>query len=173
MGTRSHLGDLEMITPALADFFSAHGDAHLVTFLGKHAPKALKGFRNITHRPTLKWPAFRRFMADSAWHAALAPMRETPVNRARSFNKLLDHASVGAVGLYSAAACPAIARAVRHGMHGLHVKAHAHDWLDALEYLYHNREHARKMAQKGAEQARVLGNPERCRQFWMKELSIS
>ena len=170
MGTRAHLADLNMIAPALADFCRDHPDARLMTFLGRHAPRQLRNLPNIKHLRPRRWPAFHRLIMRKAWHAALAPMRDTQVNRARSFNKLLDHAAVGAAGLYSAESCPAITRVVRHGEHGLLVDNSPEAWRAALEEIHRNRTLAQRLARNAARLAGELGSSVRCRRFWLQRL---
>ena len=171
-GTGSHAADLEMIAPALAGFCAAHEDVRLVTFLGKHAPASLQGHKRIRHHNPLRWPLFRAYMEHARFHAALAPMRETPVNRARSINKILDHALLGAAGIYSAGACPQIDQAVEDGKNGLLAASAPGEWRDALETLYANRDMTRDIAINGASSASILGAPAPKRAFWKQALDL-
>ena len=171
-GTASHMADFGGIAPALADFCVAHEDVSLVTFLGKQAPEILKNRRNIRHFRPLRWPLFRRFMEHASFHVALAPMRKTAVNRARSFNKFLDHAMMGAAGVYSAGACPQIDRVIEHGKSGLLVDGPAGRWLEMLEELYRDRSMTADLAVQGARAAGRAGSRRRVRDFWRRRLGI-
>src|SRR5690606_4579500 len=49
LGTRSHLGDLEQIAPALAAVVERNPSVTLTTYLGPHAPRELSGRDRIFH----------------------------------------------------------------------------------------------------------------------------
>ena len=173
LGTRSHLHDLTLRARELEGFLKAHSDAHLETFLGKWAPPELRRLPNATHHPPLKWPAFRKMLKRRRWHVAIAPMRPTDVNRGRSWNKLLDHAAVGAATLASQGACPALDAALGHGKYGFLLAGKSGAWRDLLEWLHADRTQAARMAEAGASRARHIASPERHRTFWRRLLSPS
>lgn len=171
LGTRSHLQDLNLITAELADFLKNRKySARLDTFLGKWAPPALKNLKNAHHYAPSGWMHFRRILASQRWHLALAPMRPTPTNRGRSWNKLLDHAAVGAATLHSAGACPMLDLATGGGKHGLPVDSVPGRWREILEWLASDRAMTKRLAEAGLHRARKIGNPQDTRLFWRKLL---
>ncbi len=172
LGTRSHLQDFTQLSPALARFLKVHPDAHLDTFLGRWAPAELRGLPNATHHAPLKWPAFRRMLKRHRWHVALAPMRPTDVNRARSWNKLLDHVATGAATLVTEGCCPALDAALAGGKFGLPLPGTPECWREALEWLHLDRTRAARLARTGAIRARQIAAPEATRDFWLRFLAM-
>lgn len=77
--------------------------------------------------------AFFEFLRSRAWTAAVAPLRDTPFNTAKTDNKYRTYASVGVPAAYSDA--PAFRRSVRHEETGLLVGPEAADWKVAIERL--------------------------------------
>ncbi len=172
-GTASHARDLEMIAREVRRFCAAHDDATLVTFLGGQAPDALKRIKNIYHIRPLRWPFFRYFLEHASFHVALAPMQGTAVNQARSFNKILDHAVLGAAGVYSANVCPAISDKIVSGENGLLVQNSPGAWREKLEELYAERGMTQRLAKAGAATAARIGSQQRVRNFWRRRLLTS
>ncbi len=166
LGTRSHLEDFALLAPELERFLRAHPEAQLDTFLGRWAPAELRELPNAIHHAPLHWPAFRRLLQRRRWHLALAPMRPTAVNRARSWNKLLDHAAAGTATLATEGACPALDVALGSGRYGLPLPASPARWREALEWLLHDREQAARLAAAGAERASHIADPQSVRTFW-------
>ncbi len=169
-GTRSHLADLAFIAPAIAQICAQYPHVTFTTFLGKYAPKCLMGQNNIIHRKPLTWNKFRQVLANERFHIALAPCLDTPFNRARSINKLLDHAAFGAAGIYSA--LPLFSQNVMTSKEGLLAGQQEQDWFCAMESLVNHPEKARQLAIAGARKAARLGNPARLRRFWRQYFVI-
>lgn len=101
---------------------------------------------------------------------ALAPYRDTPFNRARSCNKILDHAAFGAAGLYSAR--PPLAGYVKDGAEGLLLGDEPQQWINAIEELLAATDVMRNLAGAGAQLAQKLGAPARSRAFWLNLLQL-
>ncbi len=171
LGTRSHLNDLGLIATEISEFLKRwETSVQLDTFLGKWAPPQLKRLKNARHHSPASWRHFRRILTSHRWHLALAPMRDTPTNRARSWNKLLDHAAVGSATLHTSGACPMLDLAIGNGRYGLPVEGHPGQWREMLEWLISDRATVKHMAQAGLRRARQIGNPQDTRRFWKRLL---
>ncbi len=168
LGTRSHVGDLEAIAPALEALSRRHPRLEIATFLGRHLPDRLKALGTVRNRRPLPWPLFKRVLKAERFHVALAPLRDTPFNGARSPTKLLDHAAVGAAGIYSARA--PYADIVSPGVDGLLAGDDPREWLTALEGLIADPAGARRLAENGVALARRIGDPRRARALWEEAL---
>lgn len=165
-GTRSHRADLESIADDLRRFLQARPQATLTTWLGDAAPAALR-LPNARHHPGLDWPAFRHVLRDDRYHVALLPARPTAFNAARSHNKVLECASLGAVPLVGRAM--PYAALVERADSGTVVDT---DWHAALHHLATDRETLAAQAQRNATLARTLGRPDRLRTFWSERLGL-
>lgn len=167
-GTRSHINDLLLISDVMVDICRRHPYVRFTTFMGNHAPGSLKGLENIIHRQAKPWTDFRRILQTERYHIALAPYRDTPFNRARSINKILDHAAFGAAALYSNR--PPFVGTIEHGRNGKLLDDQPESWRGAIEDLISNMSSACQLAKEGVSFAQMIGDPENVRQFWLKEL---
>ena len=167
-GTRSHLADIAMIAPALRRAVEANARLRITTYLGRHAPPALQRHPRILNRAPLPWPLFRQEYSGSAFHIAVSPHRQSAFNACRSTTKILEHASFGAAGLYSARA-PYTAW-IEHGRNGLLLNDNPSQWEQAIETLCRDSTTAEAIARRGAELATTIGEPLRVRDFWRERI---
>jgi hypothetical protein len=169
--TRSHLRDLDFIAGSLAEFLKARPEARLTTFLNGHAPRVLQDLPNAIHLPMMGWQRYRAFVAENRFHAAVAPALDTDFNRARSFSRLHDHAAYGAAGIYSSQ--PPFIDVVKHGNSGLLLSNVTERWRDSLFELADRRDVTERLAAEGQRLSRSLGNLQRVRNFWLRELALA
>lgn len=160
-GTRAHLADLEHIAPALEAVQRTRNDTALELMLGEHAPAALSGLPRTLCPAPLAWKKFRAYQARQRLHIGLAPLRETPFNRGKSFIKFLDIAAMGGVGVY-ANRYP-YTEVVNHGVNGLLADDEPGEWQRCIEWLLEHPGQARRMAAQAASDARRIGAPARAR----------
>ena len=99
LGTRSHLADFDLLREAVEDPARTWEFHH---FLGEHAPGWLRQAGRVRAHPPLSWRAYRRNLRRLRFHLCLYPMLPTPFNLARSCNKVMEHAMVGAASVFSA-----------------------------------------------------------------------
>ncbi|WP_395392678.1 hypothetical protein WBP07_16475 [Novosphingobium sp. BL-8A] len=100
LGSGSHAGAFAAVAPALAELLEGSADVHLTCF-GRELPPALPNRHpRIARLTPMRWPAYRRWLPRQRFHLALYPLEPTPFDVARSANKVVEHAIVGAVGLY-------------------------------------------------------------------------
>ena len=169
--TRSHLFDLDIVAPGLADFLRQRPDARLTTFLNGHAPKMLKRLDNAIHHSPMSWERYRAFVQANSFQIALAPAHDTAFNRARSVSKLHDHAGFGAAGIYSAQ--PPFSGIVGDGESGVLLPNEPAAWSRMLHKLAGDPAHSKSLAAGGQALSLTLGDFRRVRQFWRRELEIA
>jgi hypothetical protein len=100
LGSGSHAGAFTALAPAVIDVIARHKNVHF-TFFGREAPPAFPASHpRITRIAPMRWPAYRRWLASQRFHLALYPLDQSRFDSARSPNKIIEHAVVGAVGLY-------------------------------------------------------------------------
>lgn len=131
-GTGSHLSDLAEFAPAISEALDAHPKARLTLFAGEQAPEALRQHRQVTVRRQLSWWRYRRALPQMRFHLALYPLADTPFNRARSSNKLSEHALTGAASLMSPN--PALREAAGSAIPGLFVEGGVETWAERLRH---------------------------------------
>ena len=168
-GTRSHLPDLEAHAEILRQLCETHPNLRLTTFLQGHVPAPLRGHERIINRPPLPWPHYRTVLESERFHIGLALFRNTAFNRARSVNKVLDHAAFGAAGIYTD--MPPFNEVVEHEKNGLLVTS-PKEAAAAIESLLSAPERMKQLAQRGAKLADSLGNLARNRSFWLQYFGL-
>ena len=168
-GTRSHLGDLRSIAGPLRALLRSDPRIHLTTFLGKHAPAELTKLANVDHRRPLPWPLYKRVLAGERFHVAILPTCDTAFNRARSANKILDHAALGAASILSD--IEPLCRLTKPGSDALLCRS-ADDWAAAIQTLRRQPASARALAEAGVALARTIGSPREQAEFWRTRLGL-
>jgi hypothetical protein len=170
LGTRSHQEILPLVA-TLADGLAARHPGHRITlYWGNHLPRRLVGHPAIDNRPPLAWPAFREMLRRTTFDIALAPVWESAFNSGRSFNKILDHALVGAAGLYSRR-LPFLG-VVEDGVNGLLVDDAPEAWLAALTSLVESGTSRQSLANGGIALANAVGDPRCQRADWLERLGL-
>jgi hypothetical protein len=100
LGTASHRGGLAAIVPAVVELLETFPNAHFSYIGRKGDHPALDTCARARRIGPMSWGRYRRWLPKQRFHLALYPLEDTPFDRARSINKLIEHAIVGAVGVY-------------------------------------------------------------------------
>ncbi|MDQ7832604.1 MAG: glycosyl transferase family 1 [Desulfovibrionaceae bacterium] len=100
-GSPTHSSDLDMIAPALTGILDRFGHAVELFFFGC-GPKD-PGLADRAGRLdfTDDYTAYARSLSRLAPDIGLAPLRDTPFNRAKSNIKALEYAALGVAGVYA------------------------------------------------------------------------
>jgi len=141
MGTMTHDDDLMILLPALAEIARTSPHPFSLEIIGGiyldeiwEKVLALPFPVHRIQRPAVEYSQFLPWFTGNAhWDIALAPLRDTPFNRAKSDIKFLDYAALGAPGIYSD--LPVYADSVRHGETGLLAANDTASWVAALHSL--------------------------------------
>ncbi|MGJ8522712.1 hypothetical protein R84981_001403 [Carnimonas sp. R-84981] len=164
-GTRSHIADIEAISPALQQLATSSSDVSLEIMLGKHTPQVLSELPRATVKAPLSWDDFLRYQRSHRIHIGLAPLLQTPFNAAKSWIKFMDTAAMGGVGVYSNRS--PYSDLVSDGKDGLLVEDAPEAWFEALHYLASSPQTRLQMAQAAARKALAAGDPQVAREFWL------
>ncbi len=141
MGTHTHDADLLLLLPALTELaYSTDLPLELQIVGGAANPETLAQLSQLPFPvtrlppPVVEYPQFLPwFTGNVRWDIALAPLSDTPFNRAKSDIKFLDYAALGAPGIYSD--LPVYAETVRHGQTGLLAANTTESWVTSLRSL--------------------------------------
>lgn len=142
LGTGSHIADLANLAPTIAATLDAHPSARLTIFSGAQAPRSLAQHRQVRVRRPLSWWRYKASLPRMRYHLALYPLADTAFNRARSANKLYEHALVGAAWLMSLN--PALGEAAGPELSRLFVAGGPDAWAERLNADLANREALRQ-----------------------------
>lgn len=170
-GAISHLADLESILPAIDDVLARHIDVEFVTFADTPAVRSLEARHRVTVRPMRGWAWYRRWIGTERFDLALYPVQDTRFNAARSVNKLIEHALLGAVGVYGAS-WPHRAR-IKHGINGFLVGDGVDAWRATLDEVLQARQRLPAVYARASDLARKLNDRDSQFAFWCDTLAIS
>ena len=171
LGSVVHRSDLAFLWPVVEAVLARHPRARFHLSERHRVPPPLARHPRIRPIPARGWSTYRAAMRGRRFHLALYPLMDTPYNRARSLNKLIEHGLVGAAPLYSRA-WPEAWRAGSAGA-GLLLGNVAEDWLGAIEGLIARPETTREIAARAASLARALNQPEPQRRLWAELMEVS
>jgi hypothetical protein len=143
LGSASHRADLETIAPALAAVLRDHSDARVTIVSPGTAPGPLDGHPQVRAIRPMRWWRYRQALPRMRFHLALTPMRPTAFNRARSANKLFEHALTGAASLLTPN--PALRDAAGSGL-AVFVE-HPEDWPGRLAAALADRSALRRLVE--------------------------
>jgi hypothetical protein len=169
LGTGSHQAGLDFLKPVIAALLERHERFHF-TYVG-HGPRmgALDAHPRVHRERPQSWRRYRRTLGRRRIHLGLYPLPDTPFNRARSRNKVLEHAIVGAVGVYSRSWLAA------DKLQGCAILAgeNAADWIEALSPYLDEPQKLRPLAQAARQIFAALNDSKSQRQFWADVLGAT
>ncbi len=139
LGSRSHLGDLEILKPALEDAGRKWTFHH---FLGRNGPDWLQQLPGISASDPSSWGSYKKMLSSRRYDICVYPLRATSVNSARSCNKIMEHAMTGAVSLFS----ECVPFRAKLGDLGGSLLVPDGGWADAIDHLAHDRNASRELA---------------------------
>lgn len=167
LGSGSHGGGLAPIAPALRRLAETTREIE-ITCIGRAGDHpALEGHPRIRRIAPMRWPRYRRWLARQRFHLALYPLAQTRFDRARSANKLLEHAIVGAAGLYP----QAWAMADRLGDAALRAPDDPHAWEDMISSVVADPKRLEKAARSAQRALQPLFSPRTQQKNWERLLS--
>ena len=162
LGTASHQAGLDFLKPVVEVLLERFDRFHF-TYVGRE-PRlgALDAHPRVHRERPQSWRRYRRFLGRRRIHLGLYPLPDTPFNRARSRNKLLEHAIVGAVGVYSRSWPTA------NELQECAILAgeDAADWIAALSPYLEEPQRLRPLAQAARQVVGPLNDPTTQRRFW-------
>ncbi|WGL16403.1 glycosyltransferase family 1 protein [Microbulbifer bruguierae] len=129
-GSASHGADLEWLRPVIAEILER--DERLVfEVIGDSAVNRLfRGVQRVHVLHPMKWPSYQALIKRPGRTIGLAPLLDTPFNRARAHTKFLDITLSGAVGIYAQG--PVYGSAVTHESNGLLLPMEQGAWVDGV-----------------------------------------
>lgn len=146
-GSASHAGDLREVIPALAQFARVNPDVKVV-FFGQELRDAGIPPEQLENLPWCEFEDYAFKLAEIDADVSIAPLADIPFNLGKSNLRILQMWATGypviasTVGPY--------AETIEHGADGI-LATTTQDWLDALQFLYKNRDKAPHFVRNGLE----------------------
>ncbi|MFK7944547.1 MAG: hypothetical protein AB8B85_16760 [Paracoccaceae bacterium] len=170
LGSSVHRADLQFLLPVIGRLLAANPRLRFHLPERHVLPRGFDRHPRVRRIRGLGWTAYRREITTRQFHVALYPLLETPFNRARSPNKLIEHAIVGAAPLYSESW--AESHRVAQGRTGLCLANDPQIWLEALTELIGSPQSMRALARGAQETAARLNNGTPQRALWRELLDL-
>lgn len=170
LGSVVHKADLEFLLPVLGFLLARHANLRVHIPERHSLPPAFDQHPRVLRIPGLGWSAYRAGIAERRFHIALYPLMDTPFNRARSMNKLIEHAVVGAAPIYSADWSETTR--VTHGISAIRLPNVVHAWAEATSALIRSPQRARELAYGAQRLAAKLNDPRPQRTLWRALLEL-
>ncbi|MGF1446557.1 MAG: hypothetical protein ACFBRM_10200 [Pikeienuella sp.] len=170
LGSAVHRADLAFLVPVIEALLARHPrmELHLAA---NHSLGRLSAHPRVVPIDETGWRAYRARLPRRRFQIALYPLLDTEANRARSVNKIIEHAIVGAAGLYSAV-WPEAQRVARRGA-GLVLANEPEAWIAAATRLIERADERANLAARGRALAADLNHPGGQRAFWRHGFGLS
>lgn len=170
LGSSVHRSDLRFFMPAMAHLLATNPRVRFHVPLRHRLPAKFDAHPRVCRILGQGWSGYRREIAVRQFHICAYPLLETPFNRARSLNKLIEHAVVGSAPLYSGTWGEA--KRVSHGHSGLCLPNEVDVWRREIEGLIADPAHMRSIAEGAQATAMRLNRAAPQRALWSDLMEI-
>ena len=170
LGSLTHSGDLHLALDILRRVAAAQPEVEIRLAANHATPDWLTRHPGFLPIRQTGWPEYRRALAGLGCHAVIYPLQNTALNRARSPNKLIEHAVAGAAALYPAH-WPQSTH-VTHDSSGLLLPDSVETWSETLLRLLADRPRLGQLAEGAQTLARTLNDAEAQRRFWRETMDL-
>ena len=149
--TASHHAELEWLRPVIEQVLERKPEIGFELTGDRRITRFYRDIPQVTVTPPTPWVTFRRFSEVPGRRIGLAPVLDTPFNRARSPTRFFDITRAGAVGLYSETGpCRSL---VAHNVEGLLLPNQPAQWAAAVLNLIEDE--PRRLSLLTAARARI------------------
>lgn len=137
MGGHSHIVDLEWIKPVLIDILRRYGEKVKMRFIGfwrQHPLGVADGWKNVEWMEVgfVDYQEFADYFSRQVFDIFIAPLVDTPFNRAKSHLKFLEYSALSVPGVYSRV--PPYEGVISNGENGF-LAGNLREWREYLELL--------------------------------------
>lgn len=135
-GSASHKAEIRWLLPVMEEALQRDERLAFEIVGGRDVYRLYRGLPRVNVVHPMRWPAYQAFLAMPGRHIGLAPLLNSPFNRARSYTKFFDITRCGAVGIYSPGS--ASADVVSHGIDGVVTVLEQSAWVEVILTLAHD-----------------------------------
>ena len=148
-GTLSHFDEIRWLVPVIQSVLEAHPTVRFELVGDQSVAALLDDLSRVDLVPQMDWQAYKGFIRKPGRAIGLAPLLDTPFNRARSATKFFDITAAGAVGVY--ADCHVYQARIKHDQNGLLLPMDQDIWVGEILNLLNNAERADDMYQSAVQ----------------------
>ena len=170
LGAMSHASDLLLILPALKQLLRDRHDVEFTSFIDLPEIRNLGEAARVKIKRMQTWNHYKRWVGSERFDLALYPVLDTPFNNARSVNKFIEHALVGAIGIYSETWTQS--RKIQDRKNGFLACNTPDGWLAAMDSAIETKERFPVLFHEAARFADSLNDVATQRAFWRKAMFL-
>ncbi len=170
LGSSAHRGDLAFLLPVVQALLAGHPKLRFHLPAEHRLPPDLDGHPRVLRISGPSWSGYRRELVARRFHIALYPLLDTPFNRSRSPNKLIEHGIVGAAPVYSQS-WDAAGRAVAAGA-GLAAANDQRQWFEAVSALLADPARIGELSRGAQRLGSRMNDPAPQRDLWHSLLGL-
>ncbi len=164
LGTNSHQAGYDFLQPILKTIldnnpgvsFTYYSNTPLLGSLDKHS--------RVFRKKLMRWKKYKKQIGKEHFHLGLYPILDTPFNRGRSHNKVLEYCLTGCAAIYSSSWNHS--SLIRHGKNGWLCENDQQSWVDTILSLVRNPEQLQAGFQGASELFYQLNDLQAQRAFW-------
>ena len=142
-GSASHGADLKWLRPVIERILAADERIVFEVIGNSSVNRLFRGLPRVQVLHPMKWDSYQSLLRRPGRTIGLAPLLDSPFNRARAHTKFLDITLAGAVGIYAAGSV--YGGVVRHRENGLLLPMDQGAWADAILQLAADQSVRRQM----------------------------
>ncbi|MDO4940324.1 MAG: hypothetical protein Q4E33_01360 [Erysipelotrichaceae bacterium] len=140
-----------------------------IEFMGAK-PKFVEEF-GLTYLPYQDgYDAYTAFMSKCNWDIGLAPMPDTEFHRCKYYNKFVEYASFGIVGVYSN--LEPYVYGIKDGVNGLLVNNTTDEWYNAIVRLIEDNKLRETISKECLRQANEIYTLEKCADDYYNKMCV-
>ena len=129
-GSASHGADLRWLRPVMEEVLARDEQLVFEVIGDKSVNRLFKGLPRVQVLHPMKWGSYQALTSRPGRTIGLAPLLDSPFNRARAHTKFFDITQAGAVGVYAHG--DVYGGIVRHEQNGLLVPMDRQTWVEAI-----------------------------------------
>ncbi len=138
--TITHLSEMRWLVPVVRRVQYAVPNAWFEIIGNGEVERMFRGIPRVRVLHPMSWPDYQQYLGSIRYDVGIAPLMDTPFNRARSHTKLYQITRAGAAGIYSDV--PPYSEKIIDGRTGVLCGNHRYLWVRAIIALL--RDQARR-----------------------------
>ena len=157
----------EILDETIGKIIDKYKDKIEIEFMGAK-PEFIEKY-NLKYLPYQDgYDAYTAFMSKCNWDIGLAPMPDTEFHKCKYFNKFVEYASFGIVGIYSN--LKPYTYGIENRKNGLLVNNTTDEWVEAISEIIDNQKLREKISKECLKQANKDYTLEKCSEDFYKKI---
>ncbi|SEQ95196.1 hypothetical protein SAMN03080615_03364 [Amphritea atlantica] len=136
-GSSSHNAEIRWLVPVIEEVLRLRENTVFEVIGNTEVRKWLKGLSRVNVLQPMNWSSYQALILRGGRDIGLAPLLDSPFNRARSHTKYFDITAAGAAGVF--ADDPVYTSYIEHESNGMTIAMDKSEWVCAIVDLIDNK----------------------------------